>query len=257
VNAEFPRFAPDITIHHLLTHSSGITSYFEEDLNPDYEALWRDTPVYALRGPRDFLRLFTHKPMKFAPGARFEYNDGGYVLLGLVVESVGGRPFTDYVTERIFRAAGMHDSGYFAADALPERTARAYLRNPDGTWRTNVFAVPAVGGPDGGAYTTAPDMTRFWSALREHRLLGADLTARVLSPQIAISAAHPNTFYGFGVWVDAAGDDVRRLYGEGSDPGVAFRSAVYPSHDLVLTAIGNTGDALWPLYRRLEQTLAV
>ena len=60
VDAEFPHFAPNITIHHLLTHSSGITSYFEEDVDPDYEALWRDVPMYNVRGPRDFLPLFQH-----------------------------------------------------------------------------------------------------------------------------------------------------------------------------------------------------
>lgn len=51
----FPRFSPKITVHHLLTHSSGITSYFEEDVDPDYEALWKERPVYNMRAPRDFL----------------------------------------------------------------------------------------------------------------------------------------------------------------------------------------------------------
>ena len=166
----FPRFAPDISIYHLLTHTSGITSYFEEDVDPDYEALWADTPVYRVKGPRDFLPMFQHKPMKFQPGERFDYNDGGYILLGLVIESVTDMDFAAYIRERVFEPAGMDDSGYFASDRLPERTAYAYIKTGAGTWRTNVFAVPIVGGPDGGHVTrgSGPSQHR-QPATRRHR----------------------------------------------------------------------------------------
>ena len=257
VDATFPHHAPDITIHHLLTHSSGITSYFEEDVDPDYEALWRDVPVHKMRRPRDFLPLFQDKPMKFAPGERFDYNDGGYVLLGLVVESVAGMDFASYVSENVFGLAGMDDSGYFATDRLPQRTARAYIRDADGGWRSNVFTVPIVGGPDGGAYTTASDMARFWRALVERRLLAAETTEAMLSSRIATASSRPYTDYGYGVWIEKAGGGVRKRFVEGSDPGVAMRSAVYPSVDAVLTVIGNTGDALWRLYPELEALLAL
>jgi CubicO group peptidase (beta-lactamase class C family) len=257
LDVEFPNFAPEITIRHLLTHSSGITSYFEEDVNPDYEALWQDTPPHSMRSPRDFLPLFAHQAMKFTPGARFDYNDGGYILLGLVVESLSGERFTDYVAENVFVPAGMTDSGYFFSDRLPERTARAYIRNADGTWRTNVFAVPIVGGPDGGAYTTVSDMVRFWRALRGNKLLRADATRELLRPQIAVSDEFPEDHYGHGVWIEGSAGQTHKFFVEGSDPGVAFRSAVYPEQDTVLTVIGNTGAALWPLYRRLERILAL
>ena len=255
VDVEFPNFAPDITIHHLLTHSSGVTSYFEEDVDPDYEALWKDQPMYAVRGPADFLPLFQHKGMKFSPGERFEYNDGGYILLGLVIESITGLSFSTFVKRNVLDVAGMKDSGYFPTDQLPERTAYAYIRNPDGTWRTNFFAVPIVGAPDGGAYTTAPDMARFWRALTEHRLMSTETTELLLKPQIATSWQPPYTHYGYGVWIERSGETVRKFFVEGSDPGVAFRSALYPEEDVILTVIGNTGEALWPLYEEIERGL--
>ena len=96
VDVEFPNFAPEITMGHLLTHTSGIISYFEEDVNPDYEALWKGVPMYSIRGPKDFLPLFRHKEMKFPPGDRFDYNDGGFILLGLAVEAVTGLEFPDW-----------------------------------------------------------------------------------------------------------------------------------------------------------------
>jgi CubicO group peptidase (beta-lactamase class C family) len=222
--------------------------------------------MYNVRGPKDFLPLFQHKSMKFSPGESFDYNDSGYILLGLALEAVSGMSFAEYIQERILRPAGMKDSGYFptdqlpertAYDQLPERTAYAYIKNADETWRTNFFAVPIVGGPDGGAYTTAPDMARFWRALTMKNLLDAEMTALLLEAQIATSWKSPNTHYGYGVWIDRPEGGMRKFFVEGSDPGVALRSAVYVAEDLVLTIIGNTGDALWALYREVEYILGV
>jgi len=193
VDATLPNGASGVTVRHLLTHSSGITSYFEEDIDPDYEALWKGTPMYTVRGPRDFLPLFPDKPARFAPGARFEYNDGGYILLGLAIECITGTPFAAYVQANVLEPAGVADSGYFFADQLPGGTAYAYIRNPDGTWRTNVFAIPIVGGPDGGAYTTAPDMAQFWKALMGKTLLSDGMAALFLDAQIATSSKPPST----------------------------------------------------------------
>jgi CubicO group peptidase (beta-lactamase class C family) len=257
VDVEFPNYDPGITIGHLLTHTSGITSYFEEDVNPDYEALWQDLPMYRIETPWDFLPLFQHKEMKFPPGEKFECNDGGFILLGLVVESVAGMSFSRFIRENVFDLAGMTDSGYFRTDQLPERTAYAYIENPDGTWRTNFFAVPIVGGSDGGAYVTAPDMARFWKALVGNKLLSAEMTASLLSPQIATGWESSYTHYGYGVWIEQAAGATRKFGVEGFDPGVALKSAVYPGQDVSLTMIGNTSGALWSLYREIEELLGL
>ena len=255
LDVDFPSYSPEITIHHLLTHSSGITSYFEEDINPDYEALWQEIPQYKVRKPGDFLPLFQNKPMKFTPGERFEYNDGGYILLGLVIESITGKNFIDYIENMVLKPAGMIDSGYFATDQLPARTAFAYIKNPDGTWRTNFFAVPIIGAPDGGAYTTAPDMVKFWKALIGNKLLNEEFTETLLHSHLHTTWEAPYSHYGYGVWVDQEKNEIKKFFVEGYDPGVALRSAVYPEDDMVLTIIGNTGDALWPLYAQLEKSL--
>jgi CubicO group peptidase (beta-lactamase class C family) len=257
VDADLSGLSADITIAHLLTHTSGITSYFEEDVDADYEALWCDVPMYNIRRPKDFLPLFQRKKMKFAPGARFDYNDGGFLLLGLAVEAVTGIDFSHYIERSVFAPAGMDDSGYFATDRLPERTAYAYIKDPDGTWRTNFFAVPIVGGPDGGAYTTAPDMARFWRALTGHELLREETTGIMLKPHVATVDDPPSTHYGYGVWIEKTGEKIRKYFVEGLDPGVAMRSAFYLEGDLVLTIMGNTARATWPLYRKIEQELGL
>src|SRR5690242_4520511 len=68
---DFPRYSPDITIRHLLTHTSGIPDYFDEEKVADFNNFTLDTPWYALKGPRDYLAVFPDEAMKFAPGARF------------------------------------------------------------------------------------------------------------------------------------------------------------------------------------------
>jgi len=254
-DVKFPNFAEDITIHHLLTHSSGITSYFEEDVNSDYETLWRNLPMYKVKEPRDFLPLFQNKSMKFSPGEKFDYNDGGFILLGLIIESVTGIGFADYIRKNVFEPAGMTDSGYFLTDQLPERTAYAYIKNDDGSCRTNFFAVPIIGAPDGGAYTTAPDMLKFWKALTDCKILNVESTELMLKAKISTGEKSPYSHYGYGVWIDQQDGIMNKFFVVGSDPGVALKSVVYIKEDIILTVIGNTGDALWPMYKEIEKRL--
>lgn len=257
LDVDFPHFDPGVTVHHLLTHTSGIPDYFDEETMDDYEGFWATLPTYAVRSPSDFLPLFRDRPMKFPPGERFSYSNAGFILLGLIVEELTGESFTDYVEAQLFARAGMQDSGYFWMDRLPERTAYAYIEEPDGTWRTNFFAVPIVGGGDGGAYTTAPDMVRFWGALRERRLLGEDLTQQLLTPHIATGWEAPYTHYGYGVWIHADERGVQRWFVVGADPGVSFKSSYFPQEEVVLTFIGNAGETLWSFARALEERLGI
>jgi CubicO group peptidase (beta-lactamase class C family) len=241
---------PAVTLHHLLSHTSGVPDYFDEEVLDDYEALWQQTPTYTMRRPRDFLTLFPRGEMKFSPGERFAYSNGGFVLLGLAVEEVTDRPFTEYVAEEVLGLAGMESSGYFAMDRLPASTAYGYVEE-DGGWRTNFFSVPVVGGGDGGAFTTAGDMERFWRALLEHRLLKIPTTRRMLTPHASVDEGYA---YGYGVWM-AETPVGWRYYVIGEDPGVSMGSSYYPSLDVVVTVLCNTADGAWDLYRVLRTAI--
>src|SRR5690606_12546631 len=108
--------------------------------------------------------------MKFAPGERFQYNNAGFIVLGLIVEKATGQAFTDFVEENIFSRAGMGKSGYFRLDRLPKEAAFGYIEE-ENSWRTNQYAIPVKGGPDGGAFVTAGDMAAFWERLMDFTLL--------------------------------------------------------------------------------------
>jgi len=207
VDYYFPHFAPEITIHHLLTHSAGIPDYFDEEIIGDFEELWKNNSMYSMESPKDFLPLFQNGPMKFSPGERFAYNNAGFILLGLVVEQITGMEFSEYVDKNIFQRSGMLDSGYFRLDQLPERTAIGYI-DLDQTWRTNIYSLPIKGGPDGGAFTTIHDLGRFWDALFSYQLLSQEYTEILLTPHIQEDG---QTYYGYGVWIMMCDDEILNI----------------------------------------------
>ncbi len=246
LNIPFPYFDRAITIHQLLTHSSGIPDYFDEEEMNDFEALWQQRPMYRMCTPQDFLPLFQNRPMKLPPGSRWSYNNAGYIVLGLVVEELSGRSFTEYVEGQIFARAGMTDSGYFAMDRLPARTAYGYISVGQDQWRTNIYAVPVIGGPDGGVFITVQDMARFWDNLLNNQLLSQTTTQKMLFPQLAAETQGLDIFYGYGVYIIRQQNEVISYFVCGQDPGTKFYSSVYPDKKIDFTIIANTNKATWP-----------
>lgn len=250
VDVPFPSFDPAVTIHHLLTHTSGIPDYFDEDINDDYAALWDNLPVYRLRTPSDFRSLFQTKPMHFPPGTRFHYNNAGFVVLALVVEHVTGIPFHEYVTREVFQAGHMTASGYFMTDRLPANTAFGYIEDEgDHSWRTNIFAIPIIGGGDGGAYVTATDILMFWRGLHTYSFLSQELTHTLLTP---FSYANETYMHGYGIWMNALSNGNMKYFISGGDPGVDIRSTSYPDRDLQIVAISNTSHGAKAIARAIE-----
>ncbi|WP_251126085.1 MULTISPECIES: serine hydrolase [unclassified Exiguobacterium] len=248
---DLPYISSQVTVHQLLTHTSGIPDYFDESVSDDFEALWRNVPMYRLRQLRDFLPFFQQKAMRDEPGSRFSYNNAGYILLGLIVEEVTGQSFTDYVEQSIFQPAGMSDSGYFSLDALPANTALGYIDHKDGTWRTNQYAIPIKGGADGGAFVTVQDMTRFWQALLSHQLLDASSTARLLTPHVTVNDRGGS--YGYGLWIQHhATGDIFKYHVMGYDPGVSFHSGYYPETDIISVVCANQSDGAFDVMKQIE-----
>lgn len=253
LNMNFLHFDKQITIHHLLTHTSGIPDYFDEEVMEDFEELWVNNPMYRIRSLRDFLPLFQNENMKFPVGERFHYNNAGYILLGLVIEQVSGLVFTDYVEEHIFKKAGMSDSGYFAFDALPERSAVGYIDNSDGTWKTNIYSLPAKGGSDGGAYVTAKDMVKLWEALMNYQLSNEELTNKLLTAHTQVKEG---SFYGYGIWIKKNENGISKYHVMGYDPGVSFHSAFYPNSSLKVVVCSNKSSGAFEIMNGIEEELA-
>ncbi|ASK60769.1 penicillin-binding protein [Virgibacillus phasianinus] len=247
---DFPNLDESVTIHHLLTHSSGIADYFDEEEMDDFEELWKNQPSYLLKKTTDFLPMFQDKDRMFQAGEKFHYNNAGYIVLGLIIEQCTGRSFTDYVESAIFRECGMYNSGYFSLDGLPENTANGYIDKEDGTWRTNQFSIPIKGGPDGGAFITAPDMLKLWEDLFSHQLLSKKYTDALLSPQIMVKN---DVYYGYGVWINKRNDRIFKYHVMGYDPGVNFRSSVYPDQNIKLVVASNKESGSFDVTKLIEK----
>lgn len=236
-----------VTVRHLLTHTSGLPDYYDED-ELDWDdclAIWEEKPVYTLRQPEDYLSMFMDRPVKFPPGERFNYNNGAFVLLALLVKQQSGMDFPDYVAQHVFAPAGMADSGYFRMDQLPARTATGYIANEDGTFRTNIYTLPPVGSGDGGAFVTAPDWGRFWDALYGHKLLSPEMTADMLTPHVDTGHKTLDQHYGCGVWIMQRDGAIYERLVMGSDFGVGMASVTFPEHNVDLTLLTNIEETVW------------
>jgi CubicO group peptidase (beta-lactamase class C family) len=236
-----PGLSPDVTIDHLLTHTSGVYDYLDEDVIDDAEQFKLPIPPSELLGPRDYLPMLFAGPAKFAPGTRFSYSNGGYVLLGIALEEVAGRSFHELVEERVLKRCGMRDSGFFRFDRLPPNVATGYVEGGN----TNVETLPIIGGPDGGMFATVADIERLWRGVLDHRVIGPSLVDSFLGKAVH---AREQTFYGRGVWIQ---DDPPLHYIVGQDAGVSFRSSLR-ADGTIATVVSNTSRGAWPMVRAIE-----
>ena len=251
--------SPQVTVRHLLTHTSGIGDDADEEAGEAYEEVYRTRPNYAVLETADFLPQFAHRPPNFAPGEGCRYNNCGYVLLGLMVERATGRPYRDVVRDDVFAAAGMADSGFLRVDRANERLAEGAdpIRDDAGAivgWKRNIYSVPPIGSPDSGADVTAADLDRFLRAVREGRLLSAESTAAFLAPQVVHDVRGGWTqHYGLGPWfrVDDDGTLVF-LEKEGANPGVSGLIRHYPARDLTVVMLSNLEDGVWDPIRTVH-----
>ena len=245
---DLPMIADDVTIEQLLAHRSGIGDYLDEDAVDDVGDYVMPVPVHELATTEQFLPVLQgHKTVSRA-GERFEYNNGGYVVLALLAERASGVGFHDLVRTLVCEPAGMVDTAFLRSDELPGRAALGYL-TVDGP-RTNVFHLPVVGSGDGGAYSTVADLSRFWSSLYAGRVVPPQRLSEMTRPHS--DWPEENGRYGLGFHLHATTDTV---WLEGHDAGVSFASVHRPSSATTYTVISNWTEGAWPVVRAVSDAL--
>jgi CubicO group peptidase (beta-lactamase class C family) len=247
---DLPLIDDDVTVEHLLAHRSGIGDYFDEDLEQELTDYLLPVPVHELATTEQYLAVLDGHPSKFAPGERFSYCNGGYVVLALIAERTSGVLFHELLRQRVCEPAGMDDTAFLRSDELPGRTAVGYLEI-DGL-KTNVLHLPVRGTGDGGIYTTLADMSAFWDALFAGRIVSKEWVAEMVRPRSDLPHETLPRRYGLGFWLHPTTDTV---FLEGSDAGVSFRSVHDPRSSLTYTVISNTSEGAWPLGRHLRDRL--
>ena len=238
----------NITIKQLLNHTSGIPDYFDESVMEEYADLWQNFPNYKIRKSIDLLPLFINKPMMYKAGKKFQYNNSGFVVLGLIIEKITGLLFDEYLNENIFLPCGMNNTGYYELDRLPAKCANSYIYdNVRNEYYTNIYSVDVKGTGAGGAFTTVTDIEKFWDCLLSDKLISNDLLSEMLKLQITDN----KNYYGYGMWLEKLKDESLKPYFTGSDPGVSFLTSFNMNEKINITIISNTGNNVWEMKEKI------
>ncbi len=235
--------AQKITIHQLLTHTSGLGSYFNER--------FQESSRTRFRAVEDYKALVADEVPAFEPGTGWRYSNTGFLLLGAVIESVTGQSYFDYIRENIYEPAGMTGSDSFEMDRSTPNLAIGYSKEtgPSGTsWRNNLFQHVIKGGPAGGGFSTVDDLLQFDVALRSHRLLTPEMTAVVLSAKPESGSAS----YGYGFQVESGGSVVGH---SGGFPGISSRLLMGLDDEFTLVVLSNYSGGSSPIENEVRALL--
>jgi CubicO group peptidase (beta-lactamase class C family) len=232
----FKNVPPDkagITIHHLLTHTSGLRG----DFGGDYDVISRDSLV----------RVALSSKLNAAPGAEYDYSNAGFSLLGAIIEHVSGRPYEQYLREELLKPAGLLNTGYRLGDVATKHIAVGYRAGA--RWGTPLERPWAADGPhwnlrgNGGLLSTVGDLYRWQVALE---------SARVLSQASFVKATTPpaNSDYGYGLDVSTTPRGTRHIGHNGANGYFYARMASFPDENVKLVFATNDH-----AYRNIESDL--
>jgi CubicO group peptidase (beta-lactamase class C family) len=218
-----------IQIRHLLTHTSGLGSYFNDVFMQSSRLLFRELD--------DYKPLVAGETREFEPGTAWRYSNTGMFLLGVVIEKVTGESYFDYVRQHVYGPAGMEDSDSFDMDRPIENLAIGYSREDRGDgldWTNNLYMHVVRGGPAGGGFSTVHDLHAFDRALRSHVLLDVEHTAMLWEPHPELGS--PEYGFGFGL----SGEPGDRIVGHGGGfPGISAKLDMYLDSGYTVAVLSN------------------
>jgi D-alanyl-D-alanine carboxypeptidase len=164
----------DITIHHLLTHTSGLPNYTSF---PDYLKKMRE-PVTSLQ----LIAVFKDRPLDFEPGSKFRYSNSGYAALGYIIEKVSGEKYEDYLRKHIFDPLDMSDTGYDHDTTILKQRAAGYMLSKDGKIRNADYLDMSIPYSAGSMYSTLEDLYRWDRSLYTDKVLPREWREKMFTP---------------------------------------------------------------------------
>ena len=218
-----------ITIHQLLTHTSGIPNYTD---SPQIAKLNRTGAT-----PQEMIELVADKPLDFKPGSQLRYTNTGYILLGMIIEKVSGEPYHAFLKSNIFERLGITNSGYDRATDILKERASGY-RIKDGAIANADFIDMTLPYAAGGIYSTVEDMYRWNEALaQDGKLLSKDSLKQMFTeyPEATYEGMH----YGYGVVISRRKFGKLLYYHGGGVEGFSSSIQRYPSERVCIVVLSN------------------
>jgi CubicO group peptidase (beta-lactamase class C family) len=210
-----------VTIYHLLTHTSGIPNFTSF---PDYQ---KTEPLPSTA--EETIKRFRDKPLEFAPGAEMRYSNSGYVLLGAIIEKASGMGYAQFLEESIFKPLGLKNTGYESNRAILPHRAAGYAPGRMGPENAG-FVDMSVPFAAGALYSTVGDLHLWNRALFGHKLLSEASVKKMTTP--------PKGDYALGI---AVGDveGTRVFHHGGGIAGFNCKLAYYPDTHITVVALSN------------------
>ena len=235
-----------VTIHHLLTHTSGIPSY--TGLPNFFAEVSRDPYT-----PAEFVKKFASGDLEFEPGSKFRYNNSGYFLLGAIIEKVHGKPYEQVIKENIFDPLGMKNSGYDHHDAILPKRAAGYEKTPTG-YRNAPYLDMSLPYAAGSLYSTVEDLLLWDQALYTDKLISAKSKELMFKPFL------DNYAYGWGitkVTLPQSKQEINSIAHSGGINGFSTLLTRYPEQKQLIVLLDNTsqGNNLGRITRDLTNIL--
>jgi D-alanyl-D-alanine carboxypeptidase len=232
---DLPATWDNITVWHLLTHTCGIKDVHNAPTSPTEHT------------PEAWMRVVADLPLEFEPGDRWTYTNSGYLLLGLILETVSGKPCRDVLAERIFQPLGMTATGVLDPDRIVKNRAAGYLWKDETLWngpvsRYHSRSLGAIAAGGGGMGSTVIDMAKWEAALCEEKLLRRSTLEQMWTPAKLRSGEQCR--YGLGWWVQSIAGDRQRVWHAGRSHGFStclFRFVDEQVAVIVLCNLDQTG----------------
>jgi CubicO group peptidase (beta-lactamase class C family) len=233
-----------VTVHHLLTHTSGIPSYTSQP--GFFENVSRN--AYKVT---DFVKQFASGNLEFEPGSKFSYNNSGYFLLGAIVEKVTGKSYEQALKENILDPAGMKNTGYDHYGTILPKRAAGYVKTADG-YNNAPYLDMSIPYAAGSMYSTVEDLYLWDQALYTDKVLSAQSKELMFKPFLSDYA------YGWGV-VNASfkinDQPVQIIQHGGGINGFATTIARFPKEKNLIVLLDNTGQNVGRLSEKITSIL--
>ena len=223
--------AEQVSIHHLLSMSSGIAQDFARSRTHDIQDVVfpQPSPVTTL----ELVHHFGELESVFRPGNRFEYSNMNYILLAAVVEQVTGTDFHSYLSSAFFAPLGMESTAVGRHNVPTDRLARGYTGLPTSHEVPDEWHDSWLLGA-GGVYSSAPDLHRWMLALERNEILSPAATEALFRPRQRYGRGH----YAYGWVIDSPGGYTYR-YHEGGTVGYAGEAGFYPGGEVSIVLLTN------------------
>lgn len=216
-----------ITIHHLLTHTSGIPDYLKDK---GFQSIDQSKPVTL----EDMINFFKDKPLDFEPGTTFRYSNSGYTMLGYIIEKVTGSSYADALANYIFKPLHMEHTSYGPPQGNYNKLATGYMMSYKNFKRTSPVVHASVSYATGAIYSTVGDLYKWHQALQKKKFL--------TEQTLAAAYKKDKGNYGYGWFTDSLYGR-QRVSHDGNIPGYKSNINRFPQDDVCVIALSNSNNS--------------